>query len=151
MLVFCSKPGIGKTYLCAALSDWAANKFPYARYYTEKDLLSRLRKLVGEEKGEWAGNLEYMTDDELIMLDDVGSWWNDGRVSNRDHEWRIEVFFHFLDYRYSRQLPTIITSNLTPSQFKEVYSERISSRLFAKENTLISIFDETPDKRSLGL
>jgi hypothetical protein len=36
--------------------------------------------------------------------------------------------------------------------FETVYSERISSRLFATENTIISIFDDSAvDKRTLGM
>ncbi len=92
-----------------------------------------------------------MIDDELVILDDVGSGINPEKVSYRDLEFRREVFFSFLDYRYNAQLPTIITSNFTQKDFNEVYSERICSRLFSSENTIISIFGEGLDKRKKGM
>ncbi len=90
-------------------------------------------------------------DDEFVILDDVASGINPDKVTYRDLEFRREVFFSFLDYRYNSKKPTVITSNLTREQFKQVYSERIFSRLFAKENTIIEIFDDSLDKRAQGL
>ena len=43
-----------------------------------------------------------------------------------------------ISYRYEHQLPTIITSNLTPQQISEVYGKRIGDRL--KETTEIVPF-----------
>ena len=45
-----------------------------------------------------------------------------------------------ISYRYEHQLPTIITSNLTPQQISEVYGKRIGDRL--KETTEIVPFLE---------
>jgi len=38
-------------------------------------------------------------------------------------------------------LPTIITSNYSIEEFKEIYHKRVASRLFSKENTVIEILD----------
>ena len=43
-----------------------------------------------------------------------------------------------ISYCYEHQLPTIITSNLTPQQISEVYGKRIGDRL--KETTEIVSF-----------
>lgn len=150
MMIYHGSAGIGKTYLCAALSEWALTSFRTRRYWKEEDLLRRLRAGISEGKGDYLINLEAFIDDELIILDDVGSGINPEKVTYRDLEFRREVFFSFLDYRYNRELPTIITSNFTKEDFKNVYSERIVSRLFAKENTIISVFDPTQDKRAMG-
>jgi DNA replication protein DnaC len=151
MLVFHGTPGIGKTYFCAALTDWMISKFDTYRYHTEEEVLRRLREGIAEGKGDYLIGLEYLIDDDFVMLDDVGSGINPDKVTYRDLEFRREVFFSFLDYRYNCQKPTIITSNFTKAQFGEVYSERILSRLFAAENTIISLFDPTKDKRALGM
>lgn len=151
ILLYHGSPGIGKTYLCAALTEWALTCFNSRRYHREEDLLRRLRMGISEGHGDYLINLEYLIDDELIMLDDVGSGINPNKVSNRDLEFRREVFFSFLDYRYNRRKPTIITSNFTMQEFKDVYSERIMSRLFAGENTVVSMFDEKLDKRKMGM
>jgi DNA replication protein DnaC len=150
MLIFLSKPGIGKTHLCSAMCNWALEKFRYVRYHREYDLLTKLRQGISEGTGDYLKALEYLTDDDLIMLDDVGSGINPNKNSHRDLEWRREVFFSFLDQRYNSMKPTIITSNFSRRDFTDVFSERVSSRLFASENTIIEIFDDsTQDKRSL--
>lgn len=151
MLVFHGSPGIGKTYLCAALTEWSIKNFNTRRYHKEEDILRRLRKGISEGIGDYLIDLEFMIDDELVILDDVGSGINPDKVTYRDLEFRREVFYSFLDYRYNRRAPTIITSNFTRKEFLEVYSERIESRLFATENTIIEIFGDGLDKRQQGM
>lgn len=151
-LVFLSKPGIGKTYLCAALTEWALETFRSLRYHRERDLLAKLRQGIADGDGDYAKALEYYIDDDLIILDDVGSGINPEKHTNRDLEWRAEILFSFLDYRYNSMKPTVITSNFSKRLFESVYSERIASRLFAAENKIITIFDDSiVDKRSIGM
>ena len=151
-LVFVGNPGIGKTYLCAALTEWHLKTFRSTRYWRERDLLSKLRQIVGEGKSDYAVALEYFIDDDFLILDDVGSGINPEKHTYRDLEWRTEILFSLLDYRYNSLKPTLITSNFNKKMFEMVYSERVSSRLFAKENTIISMFnDSAVDKRTLGM
>jgi len=149
MLIYHGNPGIGKTYLCAAMTEWALRVFDTRRYHREESILRRLRCGISDGQGDYLVALEYLIDDELVMLDDVGSGINPSKLTYRDLEFRREVFFSFLDYRYNSGKPTIITSNFTKDEFEKVYSERICDRLFAKENTIISIFDQE-SKRKIG-
>lgn len=151
MLVFHGSPGIGKTYLCAALTEWSIKHFNTRRYYKEEDLLRRLRQVISDGQGDYLIALEFLIDDELVILDDVGSGINPSKVTYRDLEFRREVLYSFLDYRYNRRLPTIITSNFSRNEFLDVFSERIESRMFASENTIIEIFGEGLDKRQFGM
>lgn len=150
ILLFHGDPGVGKTYLCSAMMEWALTHFNSYRYHNEKKLLSRLREGISNDIGDYSKELEYLIDDDLIFLDDVGSGINPGKSTYRDLEWRREIFFNFLDLRYNCKKPTIITSNFTHEQFKDIFSERISSRLFASENTIVTIFGEGLDKRAKG-
>ncbi len=151
ILLYHGVPGTGKTYLCAALTVWIFRTFQTQRYHREQELLRRLRLGISEGKGDYLINLEYFIDDEIAILDDVGAGINPTKETNRDLEFRREVFLAFLDYRYNSRKPTIITSNFTRQQFYDVYSERIDSRLFASENTIISIFGDGLDKRQMGM
>lgn len=151
ILLYHGSPGIGKTYFCASLVKWCFSNFNTFRYHREEDILRRLRNSIGEGKADYLMNLEYLIDDQFVMLDDVGSGINPKKVSHRDLEFRREVFFSFLDYRYRTGLPTVVTSNFNHDEFKEVYSERICSRLFASENTIISRFGDNLDKRQMGM
>jgi DNA replication protein DnaC len=151
-LVFVGKPGIGKTQLSAALTEWHLDTFRCSRYWRERDLLAKLRQGIADGNGDYAIALEYCIDDDFLIVDDVGSGINPEKFTTRDLEWRTEVLFSLLDYRYNSNKPTLITSNFHKKMFETVYSERISSRLFATENTIISIFDDSAvDKRTLGM
>lgn len=132
-LVYCGNPGIGKTYLCSAMTEWAMTKFKSFRYWSEAELLKRVRSSMDEYKGDYVQTLKYFIDDELVMIDDVGST---GLT-----EWRKEILFEALDFRYNSMLPTIITSNYGKKEFEQSFHPRISSRLFDKDNIIIEIND----------
>lgn len=128
MFVFLGTPGIGKTYLCAALVPWMMGKFGAEwRYWDERKLLQRLRDGISEGH-DYTKMLTYCTDYKMLIVDDIGS--------SGVNDWRKEVLFEMLDQRYQSMRPTLITSNLTRAQFKNDYGERFASRLFAGCNTI---------------
>lgn len=132
-LIFCGSPGIGKTYFCSALTEWAFKTFDTFRYWDESQILKRLRSGMDAFKGDYLDALEWLIDDQLLILDDVGS--------TGLREWREEVLFDLIDARYNSMLPTVITSNFTQAEFKKLYHPRVCDRLFASENTIIEIED----------
>lgn len=151
MLIYHGVAGCGKTKFCAALTEWAFLNFHSFRKYRELDLLSKLRNSMKDDHGaDYSQVLEHMIDDDLVILDDVGSGINPDKITYKDLEWRREIFFNFLDNRYNTMRPTIITSNFTRREFNEIYSERIASRLFAAENKFITMFGDGLDQREKG-
>ena len=132
-LVYCGNPGIGKTYLCAALFEWAMKKFKSFRYWNESELLKRVRSSMDNYQGDYLESLKLFLDDDLVMIDDIGST---GLT-----EWRKEIIFDAIDERYNSLKPTIITSNFSMKEFKELFHPRIYSRLADKDNTIIEILE----------
>lgn len=92
--------------------------------------------------GDYLDKLHYLCDDDFVILDDLGS--------SGVNDWRREVLFEFVDYRYVLKKPTVITSNLKPQEIYESFGGRFHSRLFSKENLVISI-DSGADLRQEGL
>jgi DNA replication protein DnaC len=134
-LVYCGSPGIGKTYLCAALTGWAFDKFGQNwRYWKENDLLKKLRESMDTMQGDYLDVLKYMIDADFLILDDIGS-------STKQSDWREEVLFAVIDYRYNNLLPTMFTSNYSQAEFTEKYHKRVHSRLFSNDNIIIEIHD----------
>lgn len=132
-LIYCGNPGIGKTYFCAAMYEYALQNFKSVRYWNESELLKKIRGSMDEFKGDYLDCLKYLIDDEFVMLDDIGS--------TGLNEWRKEVIFDAIDERYNCMMPTVITSNFSVREFKEFFHQRVSSRLFGKDNYIIEILD----------
>ncbi len=134
-LVFCGNPGIGKTHLCASLVEFGMKRFKSFRYHHERSLFTKLRDNMSQfGGGDYIKLLESLIDDDFIMLDDIGS--------QGVNEWRSEVIFDAIDYRYNSCKPTLITSNFSKQEFFNKYPSRLGSRLFAKENTIIELHNE---------
>lgn len=129
-LIIIGEPGTSKTYFCAALAHWILSTFNTHRYWLEEKLLERLQEGFDSNEGSPKA-LKYLIDDHLIILDDVGS--------NGWSTWKEKVLFNLIDARYNTMMPTIITSNLTRSEFYKTYEPRTCSRLFAAENTIIEL------------
>jgi len=107
--------------------------FNSVRYWNESELLKRVRSSMEEVKGDYLETLKLLIDDEFVMLDDIGS--------TGLNEWRKEIIFDAIDERYNSMKPTVITSNFSVNEFKDFFHERVSSRLFAKDNYIIEILD----------
>lgn len=133
-LVIIGEPGTGKTHLCAALFAWFHDKVETWRYWKEKTLFSKLRASFEQLSGDYLTELHNAIDDDLVIIDDLGA--------SGITEWRSEIAFEVIDYRYTCEKPTIITSNLTKAEFQNYIGKRGTSRLFAKRNTIIGYLQD---------
>lgn len=79
--------------------------------------------------GNYNEEIKFMMDDDLIIYDDLGS--------SGVNEWREECLFSFIDFRYQKSLPTILTSNFSKEKIQEKFQERMYSRIFDKKNTIL--------------
>jgi DNA replication protein DnaC len=66
-----------------------------------------------------------------------------GAAANSD--WKQEMLLDLFDYRYENELPTIITTNVHPKDFSDMFGIRTASRLKQKNNIIIGTGYE--DKR----
>lgn len=132
-LIYLGAPGVGKTYFCSALIPWIDGKYNTYRYWNERDLLSRLRLVISQEKGDYLKEIEYLLDDQFVMIDDLGS--------SGVNDWRKEVIFEIVDRRYQSEMPMVFTSNLTRKEIYDQMGARTHSRLFAKENIVIEMHE----------
>ena len=132
-LVILTNPGTGKTHLCSAMMDWGMRTFHHVRYYNERTFLSKIRESFHTSPDDYIGYLKSMIDDDLIILDDIGS--------EKHNEWREEVLLETVDERYNSGKPTIFTSNLCKTEFINRYHHRLCDRLFDVNNTIIEDFE----------
>lgn len=135
--------GTGKTSLCAALAPWALATFRNSRFWTEQLYLTRLKQVI-QEDGNYSQAIHYLLDDDFVIYDDLGS------ADNKKFDptgWRQEVIAEMVDNRWSSQLPTVITTNLTSDQILDLYGGRVHSRLFDKRNFVIVDYQSKDSRR----
>lgn len=108
--------GIGKTHLAAAACHASRHPRPSV-FWSVPKLVKHLRQAYDIEGASIIDALTpYEEGPWLLALDDLGT--------EKRTEWVAEILYEMLDSRYTRRLPTVITTN-TP---KESIDRRIVSR-----------------------
>lgn len=138
IFLFTGNVGTGKTYFAAAMYNHWIEEKKNVRAFTEDNFLSHLK--VGFKENMDAGHeIKRLCECDIFILDDLGHC--------RMNDWQKEIMFNLIDIRASMKRPTLITSNLMKSDFKEVFGDRMTSRLFASRNTII--INQGEDRRQM--
>lgn len=125
--LLCGRCGNGKTTLLRAvkaLTSWLADRgvIDVLRW---RSYLVSARLLAEEARTDHGGSMRVAEDIPLLFIDDLGEEPAEvlrfGNVINPS--------ISLLERRYNRQLPTFITTNLTPREITEKYGERIGDRM----------------------
>lgn len=126
-IVMYGQTGLGKTHLSLAIANNVIQLGYSVVYGSAPDLF---RKIENEHFGrETEENTEDLLQSaDLLILDDLGAEF--------DSQFYISVLYNLLNTRLNLQLPTIVNTNLTPSELKQRYSDRIASRLFSMKRML---------------
>lgn len=100
---FGGQSGVGKTHLCVAITDRLFKAGYTVKYMRWRDDAPRLKALINSEK--YDAEIKKYQAVECLYIDDL--WKNE--ATNAD----ILLVFQLLDYRYSNDLITIISSEKT--------------------------------------
>lgn len=110
--------GCGKTHLAAAVANYRINLGQPALFINTPDLLDHLRSAYAPHADQtYDQRFEEVRTSPLLILDDLGTQSNT--------EWAQEKLYQIFNYRYTAQLPTIVTTN----EELETIEIRIRSRL----------------------
>lgn len=117
--------GSGKTHLAAAVLNRWINQGGTGRFCELPALLRRLRATFSPDAKE----SEYrvfasIQETGLLVLDDVGK--------EKGSEWVWQTLYDLINYRYIRDMPMVITSNLMPRELGEAIGWACLSRLSEK-------------------
>lgn len=99
--------------------------FTEAALFLQADLAHGTDGYVGRTQ-----HLDKLCRCRMLLIDDLGG--------NRRSltEWQGGAMRHLFDYRFSRQLPTLLTTNLDWDQLKNRYGEHIASRMIGHCKTM---------------
>jgi len=125
-----SPAGYGKTYLMQKYID-ERNSKKFIMVAGEKKFLGNYKMInLGDlfddlqlsiQEKRFHAKLDDIKKQELLFLDDLGA--------EKYSEFREEVLYKIIDYRYRNKKQTFITSNMTTSEVAKKYSIRLSSRI----------------------
>lgn len=125
-LLFYGTTGLGKTFLCNCIAKALLDKNKIVIYQTAFTILDILeRRKFGKDTSE-VNNYQYnlLFDADLLIIDDLGT-----EMSNTFTNAEI---FNIVNTRIISGRKTIISTNLTPAEISDIYSDRIFSRILAK-------------------
>jgi DNA replication protein DnaC len=126
-MLFCGPTGVGKTYMAACVAAELMSRGHTALYQSAPALFNAVYEYRwGQEKEERGENfLSYLTDVELLIIDDLGTESPSGA--------RYAELLAILDGRAAnnavRPCRTIIATNIDIRKLYEYYDERIVSRI----------------------
>lgn len=119
-LLLVGPTGTGKTFtaygvvralsVCGVSAPWL--------FTTAADMYAQLRprpRVDSEEEFEKYARATF------LVLDDLGA--------AKGSEWNEEINYRLINYRYEREKPTLITSNVPPKDLADVLGGRVASRL----------------------
>lgn len=144
-LLFFGGYGCGKTHLAAAIGNHRLSENQPAIFLTVPDLLDHLRTSFGpnSELG-YDEMFEQLRDAPLLILDDLGA--------ESSTQWANEKLYQLFNHRYTRQLPTVVTTNCDLEEIDPRIRSRLSdynlSRLVNMQN--VPDYRRHPDEESLG-
>lgn len=125
-LLFYGTTGLGKTFLCNCIAKALLDKNKIVIYqtaFTILDILERRRFGKGyNEMSDYQYNLLF--DADLLVIDDLGT-----EVTNTFTNAEI---FNIVNTRLIAGKKTLISTNLTPKEISEIYTDRVFSRILDK-------------------
>jgi len=139
-LLFYGEPGLGKTFLCNCLAKDILDKGYTVLYSTAPKLFKALEafRFNRQEAGD-PETIEALTEVDLLMIDDLGT-----EISTLV---TVSELFNILNTRLLGGKSIIISTNLSPADFTNQYSERIVSRFFGNFKMLKFIGDDIRVKK----
>ncbi len=125
-LLFYGTTGLGKTYLCNCIAKSLLDKrkvVVYQTAFTILEIIEKHRFNRGDQKLNYY-KYNLLFDADLLIIDDLGT-----EVANTFTNAEI---FNIVNTRILSGKKTIISTNLTPKEISETYTDRVFSRILDK-------------------
>lgn len=121
-LVFCGKPGTGKTHLATAIANQVVRAGRTAVFATVLDVTRSVKSTYNKNSERTESEaMSCFTGPHLLVLDEVGVQFGT--------ETEKLILFEILNDRYEDVKPTIILSNLPEDQLSDYLGVRVIDRL----------------------
>lgn len=124
--LFYGQAGVGKTFLSNCIASELINSVHSVIYFTATDLFDSLRKDISrngyyDDSADDELGREDITYCDLLIIDDLGTEY--------PNQFTINKFFNIVNDRLLNNKSTIISTNLSLKELRDIYTERTFSRL----------------------
>ncbi|MBU5439359.1 ATP-binding protein [Tissierella sp. MSJ-40] len=125
-LLFYGTTGLGKTYLCNCIAKALLDKNKIVIYQTAFTILEIIEKHRFSKENNRFNDYQYnlLFEADLLVIDDLGT-----EVANTFTNAEI---FNIVNTRLIGGKKTLISTNLTPKEISDIYTDRIFSRILDK-------------------
>ena len=122
--------GLGKTHLSTAIAKTVIDRGFDVLYVSVMDMVSDFeQERFGNGYSNTQADVSKYFECELLILDDLGT-----EVVN---QFTVSSLYNVINTRLSKNLSTIISTNLISKDLRERYWDRITSRLFGEYTPLV--------------
>lgn len=132
-LLLSGQSGCGKTHLCTAVVGKLIEQEIPVRYMLYRDEIGRLKQ---EEPAEREKKMDMFKRAACLYIDDLFK----GGVTEAD----VRIMFELFDYRYRANLTTIVSTELTAAELRQV-DDAIAGRIIERART---VFIKQADNRN---
>jgi len=116
-IIFTGTTGVGKTHLAAAIANYLLNQGIPVVFGTMADFLQRIKDGFN---GEETYTLKMLQTVDLLVIDDLGK--------ENHSKWATEQVFEIMNSRYANNLPTVITTEFSAKNLREMFIPAVVSR-----------------------
>jgi len=128
------KSGLGKTFLCNCIAKAILDTGKSVLYLSAAQLFKMLEKNTFNNDDEFGEVLRLIFDAELLIIDDLGTEFQTAFTASE--------FFNIINMRYIKKRPVVISTNLSPQDIIDKYSDRIVSRFYGNYDFLEFLGDD---------
>lgn len=114
--------GLGKTHLSLAIVNTVTEKGYGVVYGSAPNIFSQLEKEHFSRQNPFERTFEQeLLESDLVIIDDLGVEFST--------QFTVSCIYNIVNSRILSGKPTIISTNLTPVEFEDKYTQRITSRI----------------------
>ncbi|MCY1429013.1 Chromosomal replication initiator protein DnaA [compost metagenome] len=137
-LMLLGSVGTGKTHLAAAIAVELVRMGAKVRYLLASELIRAIKATFGRDAARSEQQVyDEMLEPDLLIIDEIGV--------QHGTEFERNALFEVVNGRYGRMLPTLIISNLGPTELPACLGERVIDRF--RENEGIAVVFRWPSAR----